>query len=61
MQPGDLIVYEPKYVSSMGQWVGHVAIYIGGGQFIHAPQSNDVVKISSNPKYRAIKTIRRLI
>lgn len=61
MQPGDLIVYEPKYVPSMGQWVGHVAIYIGGGQFIHAPQSNDVVKISSNPKYRAIKTIRRLI
>ncbi|MCS7006170.1 MAG: NlpC/P60 family protein [Thermoleophilia bacterium] len=27
--------------------LGHVGIYIGGGQFIHAPQTGDVVKISS--------------
>lgn len=26
---------------------GHVGIYIGGGKFIHAPQTGDVVKISS--------------
>ena len=26
---------------------GHVGIYIGGGQYIHAPQTGDVVKISS--------------
>ena len=55
MQPGDLIVYEMKH------GIGHVAIYIGGGQFIHAPEKNDVVKISSNPGYRPIKTIRRLV
>lgn len=61
MQPGDLIVYEPKYVPSMGQYVGHVSIYIGGGQIIHAPSAGDVVKISSDPDYRAIRTIRRLI
>ena len=26
---------------------GHVGIYIGNGQYIHAPQTGDVVKISS--------------
>lgn len=35
-QPGDIL------------WrSGHVAIYIGGGKYIHAPQTGDVVKISS--------------
>ena len=27
--------------------LGHVGIYIGGGQFVHSPHSGDVVKISS--------------
>ncbi len=27
--------------------LGHMGIYIGGGQFIHAPHTGDVVKISS--------------
>ncbi|MED4227426.1 NlpC/P60 family protein [Neobacillus cucumis] len=42
VQPGDLIFRgNPAY---------HVAIYIGGGQYIHAPHTGDVVKISSyNP------------
>ncbi|MDR4945697.1 C40 family peptidase [Neobacillus cucumis] len=42
VQPGDLIFRgNPAY---------HVAIYIGGGKYIHAPQTGDVVKISSyNP------------
>jgi peptidoglycan DL-endopeptidase CwlO len=26
--------------------LGHVGIYIGGGQFVHSPQSGDVIKIS---------------
>ena len=34
--PGDVVCYE-----------GHVAIYIGGGQMIHAPHTGDVVKVSS--------------
>jgi cell wall-associated NlpC family hydrolase len=38
LQPGDLVFFDG---------LGHVGIYIGGGQFIHAPHSGDVVKISS--------------
>lgn len=38
VQPGDLVFNgSPAY---------HVGIYIGGGQYIHAPQTGDVVKIA---------------
>lgn len=37
-QPGDICVR-----------VGHVGVYIGGGQMIHAPHTGDVVKISAVP------------
>lgn len=39
LQPGDLVFFH--------QDLGHMGIYIGGGQFIHAPHTGDVVKISS--------------
>jgi cell wall-associated NlpC family hydrolase len=38
LQAGDLVFFNG---------LGHMGIYIGGGQFIHAPHSGDVVKISS--------------
>jgi cell wall-associated NlpC family hydrolase len=38
LQPGDLVFFDG---------LGHVGIYIGGGQFVHAPHTGDVVKISS--------------
>jgi cell wall-associated NlpC family hydrolase len=38
LQAGDLVFFNG---------LGHVGINIGGGQFIHAPHSGDVVKISS--------------
>ena len=42
VQPGDLVF--------MGKPAYHVGIYIGGGQYIHAPQTGDVVKIAAyNP------------
>jgi cell wall-associated NlpC family hydrolase len=38
LAPGDLVFFSG---------LGHVGIYIGGGQFVHAPHTGDVVKISS--------------
>jgi cell wall-associated NlpC family hydrolase len=38
LQPGDLVFYSG---------LGHVAIYVGGGQVIHAPQPGEYVKLAS--------------
>lgn len=38
LQPGDLVFFE--------QNLGHMGMYVGNGQFIHAPHTGDVVKIS---------------
>ena len=38
LEPGDLVFFDG---------LGHVGIYIGGGQFIHSPHTGDVVKVSS--------------
>ena len=38
-QPGDLIFYYAP--------IGHVAMYLGGGQLVHATRPGDVVKVSS--------------
>ena len=39
LQPGDLVFF--------GSPIHHVGMYVGGGDFIHAPHTGDVVKISS--------------
>jgi len=38
LQPGDLVFFDG---------LNHVGIYIGDGQFVHAPQTGDVVKITA--------------
>lgn len=48
-QPGDLICYG-----------GHVAIYMGNGQIVHASNSQDGIKISNDATYRTIVPVRRL-
>jgi hypothetical protein len=40
--PGDLVFFDPG-----PNGPGHVGMYIGGGEFIQAPHTGDVVKISS--------------
>ncbi len=42
-----------RATSSSSDGLGHVGIYIGGGQFIHSPHTGDVVKISSLTGYYA--------
>lgn len=42
LQPGDLVFF-----ARGGGRIHHVGIYVGNGNMIHAPQTGDVVKISS--------------
>ena len=49
MQPGDIICY-----------AGHVAIYIGNNQIVHASSPTSGIKISSNPYYKTILAVRRI-
>ena len=44
LQPGDLLLYSNNGAAG---GVHHVAIYLGDDQIAEAPQSGDVVKISS--------------
>lgn len=52
-QPGDLLFWgAPTSVTT------HVAIYIGNGQYIHAPQPGDVVKIGSISSFAPTFAVR---
>ena len=42
LAPGDLVFFHG---------LGHVGLYIGGGNFVHAPHTGDVVKISNLGSY----------
>jgi cell wall-associated NlpC family hydrolase len=39
LEPGDLVFFRAD--------LGHMGIYIGGGQYVNAPQTGDVVKVAS--------------
>jgi cell wall-associated NlpC family hydrolase len=44
LQPGDLVFFAGE---------SHVGIYVGGGNFVHAPHTGDFVKVSSLSGYYA--------
>ena len=50
MLPGDIICYS-----------GHVAIYIGNGQIVHASTAKSGVKVSNSWNYKTVLTVRRVI
>ena len=53
LQPGDLVFfYNP---------IGHVGMYIGNGQLVHAPTAGDVVKVSNVDTMKGFTTARRLV
>lgn len=54
MQPGDLLFYDN------GGGIGHVSMYIGNGQVVHASSSTTGIKISS-ADYRTPVAIRRMV
>jgi cell wall-associated NlpC family hydrolase len=53
LQPGDLVFfYSP---------VGHVGMYIGNGQMVHAPTAGDVVKVTDLAYMPGLTAARRLV
>jgi cell wall-associated NlpC family hydrolase len=52
LAPGDLVFFHG---------LGHAGIYIGGGQFVHAPHTGDVVKISDLGSYSGYVGARRIL
>lgn len=54
LQPGDLVFFGPASSPY------HVGIYVGGGMYIHAPETGDVVKISSLSGSHGFSVARRV-
>lgn len=52
LKPGDLIFY------GKGSRINHVAIYIGGGQIVHASNKRDGIKISNYTYRTPLKCVR---
>jgi peptidoglycan DL-endopeptidase CwlO len=50
IQPGDLVFLRVD--------LGHMGMYIGGGEFIHAPHTGDVVRIAKISSARIAGVVR---
>jgi len=61
LEPGDLVFFKSP---SFNTPIGHVGIYVGDGNFIHAPSKGEVVRIetmNSNYYTKYYVTARRLL
>ena len=52
LAPGDLVFFRKN---------GHVGIYLGGGWYVHAPRTGDVVKISALGARSDLSACRRVL
>ena len=59
MQPGDLVFFMGS--DPQDGLPGHVGVYIGDGQYIHAPRTGDVIKISDLSARSDLWGVRRVI
>ena len=48
-QPGDLLFFEPGRMGAPPGKPGHVAIYVGNGQMIDAPETGETVQVQPVP------------
>lgn len=54
-QPGDLVLFGDASAPH------HVGIYVGGGSYIHAPRTGDVIKVSSLSGRSDLCAVRRVL
>lgn len=54
-QPGDLVFFGNASAPH------HVGIYVGGGSYIHAPRTGDVIKVASLSSRRDLCAVRRVL
>ena len=56
LKPGDVLIFKNNALTK----IGHVGIYIGNGQIVHASTPSSGIKIGS-ATYREILAVRRII
>lgn len=54
-QPGDILIV---FSGENGRTYGHAGIYLGNDEYIHSPQTGDVVKISSGAQTKFTHVFR---
>lgn len=59
-QAGTEVSVDAIAVGDLVCWEGHVGIYVGGGQYVHAPQTGDVVR-TADLASRPPNTVRRVL
>ena len=55
IQPGDILII---FSGEKGRSVGHAGIYLGNDEYIHSPQTGDVVKISKGAQSKFTHVFR---